>query len=57
MTDSWQCDVCHRHFTSGKNRIQLKRKLVFGPKLYEHTPYLDICADFERMTKKGGLGS
>jgi hypothetical protein len=55
MTESWLCDgVCGRHFTSGKNRIQLERKFVFDSKSNEYIPYLDLCTECESYCKKGG---
>jgi hypothetical protein len=54
MTESWQCDVCNRHFISPKNRIQLELKLVFGSKSNEYIPYLDLCTECESYCKKRG---
>jgi hypothetical protein len=52
MTDSWQCDLCGRHFTGPKNRIQLERKVAIGPNPPENIPYLDLCIDCESYDKK-----
>ena len=55
MMDSWQCEVCGRHFTSTKNWIQLMRRVVRSAGSQEDYPYLDICTDCERWIKRGGL--
>jgi hypothetical protein len=52
MTDSWQCDICGRHFTSTENRIQLERKIRNGSNKYEYISYLEMCADCELYVKK-----
>jgi hypothetical protein len=57
MTDSWQCDLCGRHFTGPKNRIQLDRKLDLGRNSSEYMPYLNLCTGCEWRMKKGGLSS
>jgi hypothetical protein len=51
MTDSWQCDICGRHFTSTENRIELVRKTRNGPNC-EYIPYQDFCTDCELYVKK-----
>jgi hypothetical protein len=52
MTDSWQCDICGRHFTSTENRIQLERKIRNGANKPEYISSLEICTDCELYIKK-----
>jgi hypothetical protein len=52
MTDSWQCDVCGRRFTSTENRIQLERKIRNSVNKSEYISYLEICTDCELYIKK-----
>lgn len=51
MTSSWQCDICDRHFSSSKNKIELARKLQTGS-AYEYFSYQDMCTDCELYYKK-----